>query len=214
MRRRKKAGALDKYLTYEDYIIEGEDNEAILKQIVEFTDGRNLELELGSGSSGFLIHHASEHPENVYIAIEFKEELLLKAVRLVEEKGLKNIKFLRHRIEKLESVFDEIKSNKIYLNFSDPWPKVRHAKRRLTHRNYLNLYKKILKEGGIIEFKTDNTEMFDFSLEEFKENGFELLDISRDLHKERTDIIMTEYEKKYLDQGKKIKYVKVSYENK
>ncbi len=211
MRRRKKPGALDKYLSYTDYIIEGEIDE-ILAQIVVFSKNKELELELGSGSTGFLIEHALRNPDKVYIAIEYKEELLLKACRSTAEKELKNIKFLRHRIEKLEPVFEQIKTNKIYLNFSDPWPKVRHAKRRLTHQNYLNLYKKILKDGGVIEFKTDNTDMFDFSLEQFAEANFKQVELSRDLHAEKQDIIMTEYEKKYLEQGKIIKYVKVSYE--
>ncbi len=210
MRRRKKPGALDKYLSYTDYIIEGE-IEAILEQIIDFSKDKELELELGSGSTGFLIEHASSNPDKVYIAIEFKEELLLKACRSAEAKELKNIKFLRHRIEKLEPVFEKIKTSKIYLNFSDPWPKARHAKRRLTHQNYLNLYKKILKDGGIIEFKTDNTDMFDFSLEQFAEADFQQVELSRNLHAEKQNIIMTEYEKKYIEQGKIIKYVKVSY---
>ncbi len=212
MRRRKVKGALDKYLSYEDYIIEGEDNDEILSQILEFTKDKDLELELGSGSTVFLIEHAMNNPDKVYIAIEYKEELLLKACRNAESKNLKNIKFLRHWIEKLESVFDEIQTSKIYLNFSDPWPKARHAKRRLTHHNYLNLYKKIMKNGGEIEFKTDNTDMFDFSVEEFETYGFNILDITRDLHAEKENIIMTEYEKKFIEQGKKIKYVRVSYE--
>ncbi len=211
MRRRKKPGALDKYLSYTNYIIEGE-IESILEQIIEFSQDKELELELGSGATGFLIEHATRNPDKVYIAIEFKEELLLKACRSAAEKDLQNIKFLRHRIEKLELVFEKIKTSKIYLNFSDPWPKARHAKRRLTHQNYLNLYKKILKDGGIIEFKTDNADMFDFSLEQFAEANFKQVELSRNLHAEKQNIIMTEYEKKYLEQGKKIKYLKVFFE--
>lgn len=202
---------MEKYLEYKDYIIAGETGEEILAEIQDFSRGRELEIELGSGCAGFLIEHASEHPDKAYLAIEYKEELLLKAVRNAEEKDLKNIRFLRHRIEKLEPVFDEIRAGKLYLNFSDPWPKARHAKRRLTHRSYLELYKKILKDGGIIEFKTDDTPLFDFSLEEFEEAKFHKLELSRDLHSEKEQVIMTEYEKKYLEQGRKIKYVKVSY---
>lgn len=211
MRRRRKPGSLEKYLEYKDYIIAGETCEEILKEIQDFTQGRELEIELGSGCSGFLIEHASEHPDKTYLAIEYKEELLLKAVRNAEERELKNIRFLRHRIEKLEPVFDQIRAGKLYLNFSDPWPKARHTKRRLTHRNYLELYKKILKDGGIIEFKTDDTPLFEFSLEEFEEAKFDRLELSGDLHGEKEQVIMTEYEKKYLEQGRKIKYVKVSY---
>lgn len=202
---------MEKYLEYKDYIIAGETGEEILAEIQDFSRGRELEIELGSGCAGFLIEHASEHPDKAYLAIEYKEELLLKAVRNAEEKDLKNIRFLRHRIEKLEPVFDEIRAGKLYLNFSDPWPKARHTKRRLTHRSYLELYKKILKDGGIIEFKTDDTPLFDFSLEEFEEAKFHKLELSRDLHSEKEQVIMTEYEKKYLEQGRKIKYVKVSY---
>ncbi len=215
MRRRKKPGALAEYLTYSEYIIDGEnsDDVEILKAISEFVQDRDFELELGSGCTGFLLTHASRHPEKVYLAIEFKEELLLKAVKVAKEQDIKNIRFLRYRIEKLDNMFRSLNASKIYLNFSDPWPKARHEKRRLTHPNYLNMYKNILKEGGYIEFKTDNDDMFDYSLEQFKDEGFELLEVSRDLHSEKEDIIMSEYEKKYSSQGQKIKYLKARFDN-
>lgn len=202
---------MEKYLTYEDYIVNGEDSETLLEQIHSFVGERDLELELGCGCAGFLIEHARRNPEKVYLAIEYKEELLLKAVRNAEELELKNIRFLRERIEKLEPVFEQIQAGKIYLNFSDPWPKYKHTKRRLTYSKYLELYKKILRDGGIIEFKTDDESFFEFSLQEFDDAGMKREELSRNLHAECEDIIMTEYEKKFTEQGKPIKYVKVSY---
>ncbi len=211
MRRRKKPGALEKYLTYTDYIIEAESAEEIANKVIEFVGERDFELELGSGATGFLIQHAINNPNKAYLAIEFKEELLLKAAKIIEEKNLSNIRLLNRRIEDLEPLFEELELSKIYLNFSDPWPKKRHTKRRLTSPKYLDLYKKILKKDGIIEFKTDNSDMFEYSVEQFEESCFEITDITRDLHndKDKDKIIMTEYEKKYSAAGQKIKYVSV-----
>ncbi len=212
MRRRKIKGALEKYLGYTDYIITGENDSEIAKEVFDFASSYDLEIELGSGCTGFLITHAERNPNKRYLAIEFKEELLLKAAKKIEELGLKNIKLLRYRIENLQETFEKLSTSKIYLNFSDPWPKARHAKRRLTHSNYLDLYKKILVNNGQIEFKTDDLPMFEFSVEEFSENGFKILEISRDLHSEKNDVVMSEYEKKFSSFGQKINYVKVQYE--
>ncbi len=215
MRRRKKKGALEEYLTYKDYIIDGEelDDVEISELVAKFVGDKDFEIELGSGCTGFLLTHASRNPEKAYLAIEFKEELLLKAVRVAKEENIDNIRLLRYRIEKLPAMFRSLNASKIYLNFSDPWPKNRHEKRRLTHPNYLNLYKLILKDGGYIEFKTDNDDMFDYSLEQFKEENFEIVEFTRDLHSEKKDVIMSEYEKKYSSQGQKIKYLKARFDN-
>ncbi len=207
MRRRKIKGALDAYKGYVDYIIELDD-ENFKNKIVDFKADKKLMLELGAGCCGFSISHAEKNPEIKYIAVEYKEELLLKAIRKVEVLGISNIKFIRGRIETIDEWFAKGMVDKIYLNFSDPWPKARHYKRRLTYRDFLSKYKTILVNGGEIEFKTDHDAMYEFTVEEMKESGFDILEQSLDLHSEKTDIITTEYEKKYVASGLKIKYLR------
>lgn len=206
MRRRKKPGSLEKYLSYEELIIEhGDEAVAVLK---DFVEDREVELELGSGCSGFSISLAALSPEKRFLAFEYKEELLLKAVEKTTEEELTNIRFVRGNIEEIETLVAPGSVSKIYLNFSDPWPKKRHEKRRLTSPKFLEIYKRLLKEGGVIEFKTDHEELFAYSLLSFEQSGFRRLDISYDLHAERDHIVMTEYEKKFVAGGKKIMYVK------
>lgn len=206
MRRRKKPGSLEKYLSYEELIIEHGDEAAL--RLRDFSAGRELEIELGSGCSGFSISLASMYPEKSFLAFEYKEELLLKAVERTREENLTNIRFVRGNIEEIESLVGAATVSKIYLNFSDPWPKKRHEKRRLTAPKFLEIYKRLLKEGGVIEFKTDHEELFEYSLLSFEKSGFDRLDLSFDLHSERDNIVMTEYEKKFVAGGKKIMYVK------
>lgn len=219
MRRRKKAGALEKYLSYKNLIIEygdltSEDGiKSTASEVLEFVNGKELEIELGSGCSGFSLSLARTFKNKRFIAFDFKEELLLKAVEIAENENLENLRFVRGRIEDICFLFPKPIVSKIYLNFSDPWPKARHAKRRLTHRNFLKLYSKILKEHGIFEFKTDHDGMYEFTLEEFKDAGFIIEKNTDDLHSEEKNILMTEYEKKYIEQGKKIKYIKAGLDS-
>lgn len=206
MRRRKKPGSLEKYLSYHELIIEhGEEGAELLR---EFVEDKEVELELGSGCSGFSISLAASHPEKRFLAFEYKEELLLKAVEKTTEQNLSNIRFVRGNIEEIESLVGFHTVAKIYLNFSDPWPKKRHEKRRLTSPKFLEIYKRLLKDGGVIEFKTDHEELFEYSLQTFEKAGFVREDLSYDLHAERDNIVMTEYEKKFVAGGKKIMYVK------
>lgn len=206
MRRRKKPGSLEKYLSYEELIIEHGDEAA--EVLRDFVEQRELELELGSGCSGFSISLAAQFPEKRFLAFEYKEELLLKAVEKTTEEELTNIRFVRGNIEEIESLVAAGSVSKIYLNFSDPWPKKRHEKRRLTSPKFLEIYKRLLKEEGVIEFKTDHEELFEYSLQSFELSGFSRADLSYDLHAERENIVMTEYEKKFVAGGKKIMYVK------
>lgn len=206
MRRRKKPGSLEKYLSYEELIIEYGDEAGQLLR--DFVSDREVEIELGSGCSGFSISLATMNPDKRFLAFEFKEELLLKAVERTTEEGLTNIRFVRGNIEEIESLVGGNSVSKIYLNFSDPWPKKRHEKRRLTSPKFLEIYKRLLKEGGVIEFKTDHEELFEYSLLSFEKAGFKREDLSYDLHAERQNIVMTEYEKKFILGGKKIMYVK------
>lgn len=206
MRRRKKPGSLEKYLSYEELIIEhGDEAPQLLR---EFVSGEELEIELGSGCSGFSISLAAKYPDKRFLAFEFKEELLLKAVEKTADEELSNIRFVRGNIEEMEALVGAGTVSKIYLNFSDPWPKKRHEKRRLTSPKFLEMYKRLLLEGGVIEFKTDHEALFEYSLQTFEKAGFTRGDLSYDLHAERRDIVMTEYERKFVATGKKIMYVK------
>ena len=140
---------------------------------------QNFALEVGMGKGRFLMDMAKLHPEINYIGIEMYDSVLLRAIQKKEalaEEGqeLSNLKFMRMDARLLPEVFEKGEVSRIYLNFSDPWPKARHASRRLTSREFLSRYDKILKEDGTIEFKTDNRGLFDFSLEEVPEAGWKL----------------------------------------
>ncbi|MBR3621786.1 MAG: tRNA (guanosine(46)-N7)-methyltransferase TrmB [Selenomonadaceae bacterium] len=164
-----------------------------------------LYLELGMGKGDFMREFCLKHPEINFIGVELQQDVLYKAAQKISEAEITNARLLVFDITHIENIFAENEIDRIYLNFSDPWPKRRHAKRRLTHRNYLLKYKKLLKPTGEICFKTDNRPLFDFSIAEFSALNMETLDISYDLHAEnRPDNIMTEYERKFSSKGEKI----------
>ena len=175
-----------------------------------FKNEAPVHIEIGMGKGAFITKMAQLFPEINYVGIEKYSSVLIRALEKQEELMLPNLYFLRMEAEYIEDVFDEGSIERIYLNFSDPWPKERHAKRRLTSRAFLKRYEHILKEGGEIEFKTDNTDLFDFSLEEAKAAGWEILFETRDLHGSEfaAENIMTEYEEKFSAMGQKIcKYI-------
>ena len=153
------------------------------------------------------MEHARRNPEINYIGIEKYSSVLLRAVEKMETEELPNLRFIRFDAEYITNIFDQGEIDRIYLNFSDPWPKDRHAKRRLTSRQFLARYREILNPGKIIEFKTDNRPLFDFSLEEVKESGYTLLAFTYDLHHDEElckGNIMTEYEEKFSSLGNPI----------
>ena len=171
-----------------------------------------LHIEVGMGKGRFLMDMARLHPEINYVGIEMYDSVLLRALQKREElaaagETLPNLYFMRMDARNLPEVFDRGEVDRIYLNFSDPWPKARHAKRRLTSREFLERYTKILTEGGVVEFKTDNRDLFDFSLEEVKEAGWTLLAHTFDLHHDDAMMegnVMTEYEEKFSSMGNPI----------
>ncbi len=174
---------------------------------------RPLYVELGCGKGGFISQAASAHPENNYIAMDIKNEMLVLAKRKIEaaysEKNMKtdNVRVAIQNIERIDLTWDENdRADRIYINFCNPWPKKKHKKRRLTHTRQLLNYKKFLK--GEIWFKTDDDELFDESIEYFKEAGFSIKYMTRDLHSV-TDIenFVTEHEKMFSDEGIKIKFL-------
>ena len=168
-----------------------------------FNNKNNLYIEIGCGKGDFIIANAKAHPENNYIGIEKYDTVLMYAVKKLEE-DIPNLRFIRMDALDIDKIFDK-EVSLIYLNFSDPWPKNRCAKRRLTHENFLKLYDKIFKKDKIIFMKTDNIHLFEFSIESLSEYGYKLKNISLDLH--NSDIeenFMTEYEKKFSEKGFRI----------
>lgn len=175
-----------------------------------FFDSKPVRIEIGMGKGRFITQMAQTHPENGYIGIEMYSSVLLRGIQKLEalEEPPANLKLLCMDARELTNVFDKGEIDRIYLNFSDPWPRNRHAKRRLTHRRFLDLYHVILKDGGQIEFKTDNVDLFDFSLESIEETpGWEIKAVTRDLHHDpqmNQGNIMTEYEEKFSAKGNPI----------
>lgn len=168
-----------------------------------FNNKNDLYIEIGCGKGDFIIANAKAHPENNYIGIEKYDTVLMYAVKKLEE-DIPNLRFIRMDALDIDKIFDK-EVSLIYLNFSDPWPKNRCAKRRLTHENFLKLYDKIFKKDKIIFMKTDNIHLFEFSIESLSEYGYKLKNILLDLH--NSDIeenFMTEYEKKFSEKGFRI----------
>lgn len=167
-----------------------------------------IHIEVGMGKGKFIMELAALHPDINYIGIERYTSVLLRAVQKMVEQPLPNIHFLCIDAATLPEIFDKDEVSRIYLNFSDPWPKDRHAKRRLTSREFLARYDQFLKKDGHIEFKTDNQDLFTFSLQEIEESPLWKLDAStRDLHNDpalNEGNIMTEYEEKFSSMGNPI----------
>ena len=174
-----------------------------------FGNDRPIRIEIGMGKGRFLLNMAKTYPNINFIGIERYSSVLLRAVEKFDTEefsDLPNIRFVCMDARELPEVFAESEVDRIYLNFSDPWPKSRHAKRRLTSSRFLGLYDQILADGGIVEFKTDNQPLFDFSLESVKESGWTLLMQTRDLHHSEfaEGNVMTEYEAKFSAMGNPI----------
>lgn len=172
-----------------------------------FGNDHPLAMEIGMGKGRFLMELAKRNPDVNYLGVERYDSVLYRALQKLEGEPLKNIRFLCIDAGVLPELFEEGELDHIYLNFSDPWPKDRHAKRRLTSREFLARYDKVLKKDGRIEFKTDNRPLFDFSLEEAKNTGWRIDAFTYDLHhdeKMSVGNIMTEYEEKFSSQGNPI----------
>ena len=171
-----------------------------------------LYVELGTGKGDFISQLALRNPDVNFIGIEAQQDVLYSAAKKIKEMNLTNVKLLTFDINNIENIFAEGEIDQLYINFCDPWPKARHAKRRLTHVGFLRRYAKLLKKPGRLIFKTDNRPLFDFSLEQFEEAGLKVEDVSFDLHAEnRPDNIMTEYERKFSGFGEKINRCEVVF---
>jgi tRNA (guanine-N7-)-methyltransferase len=171
-----------------------------------FDNNNPIHVEFGSGRGGFIAELAKQNPYINYLAFERNSKVIVKGLDKLPEDAATNFYFVHSDIKNIEEIFNEGEIQRIYLNFSDPWPKKRHAKRRLTHRNFLKKYERILVPNGEIHFKTDNVGLFEFSVEEFSDTGWEITMITRDLHNSEyvKGNIMTEYEEKFVKEGKPI----------
>ena len=176
-----------------------------------FGNDHPVHIEIGMGKGRFICEMAKTHPDINYIGIEKYSSVLLRAIQKMEEEPLPNLLFIRMDAENIDEVFGLDEVDRIYLNFSDPWPKDRHAKRRLPSKEFLARYDRFLKKDGVLEFKTDNRGLFDFAVEELPQAGWKLVKITYDLHHDEEMMqgnVMTEYEQKFSSMGNPIyKYI-------
>jgi len=164
-----------------------------------------LHLELGCGKGRFTCEMAAQHPDVLFIAVERVRDAMIIAMEQVKAEGLSNVFFIDGFAERLSDYFADGEFDRIYINFCNPWPSNRHAKRRLTHTNFLKCYRPILKDAGEIHVKTDNSDLFEFSLLQFTKAGFDLQEVTRNLHQDGIRLVMTDYEEKFHTQGMPIK---------
>jgi tRNA (guanine-N7-)-methyltransferase len=167
---------------------------------------KELHLELGCGKGRFIVELAKAEVEKVspgvfFAALEKTANVMVIALERAAQDGLDNVRFINDFVDDLAEYFAPSEVSRIYINFCDPWPASRHKKRRLTDQRFLELYRQVLCPGGEIHFKTDNLPLFDFSLNAFELCGFDLLEITRNLHKDDPAGVMSDYERKFHEQG-------------
>ncbi len=176
-----------------------------------FGNDNPVRIEIGMGKGRFITELARQNPDVNYVGIEKFSSVLIRGVQKQEEDPLLNLYFIRMDAEEITSVFGTDEVDRIYLNFSDPWPKDRHAKRRLPSREFLRRYGEILISEGVVEFKTDNSDLFQFALEELEPAGWKILQMTKDLHNDMQMMqgnVMTEYEERFSSKGNPIyKYI-------
>ena len=215
MRMRKKKHGTERIEACSHLLIKP-DETFFLNPQSAFDKGHPLHLEIGCGKGNFAVGMAAGFPNINFVAMEKVSDVACLALEKAENaKGSRpdNLRFIIGDAKNLTDIFPPHCLDCIYLNFSDPWPKSGHAKRRLTYRTFLGIYKTLLKDGGILKMKTDNEGLFDFSLEEFREYGLEIEWQSRDLHRsdKNEGNVMTEYEKNFSDKGQPIYSVHVKF---
>lgn len=175
-----------------------------------FGDYKDLKIEIGMGKGDFIIEMARRNPEIAFIGMEKYSSVMVKAIEKLKDEKIENLKLVLFDAKNIVEIFAENELSGIYLNFSDPWPKAKHAKRRLTSYVYLSMYSKILDDSAYIIQKTDNDELFEYSYESFLDNGYECVEKNEDLHNSTLskDNVCTEYERKFSAKGIHIKYGK------
>jgi tRNA (guanine-N7-)-methyltransferase len=213
LRQRKVKNVEARIAEHHEYLIEDPmERKGRWQQV--FNNDNPIFAEFGCGKGKFIMTMAEQNPDRNYIAVECRESVILRVLEKAKERELKNIFVVNEHIIDVNEYFERGELSGIYLNFSDPWPKSRHTKRRLTNSRYLDGYLKILKPGCCIEVKTDNDPLFAFTVAEFQKTDLKVLQITDDLH--NTDLearlVTTEYEDRYHGGGKKINYCKLQVE--
>ncbi len=191
-------------------IAEPEKNKGKWSEI--FGNGNPIHIEIGCGKGSFVVGMAKMYPDVNFIAIEKVEDVIVMAMEKAIAEGVTNVRFMDLDAERIEDFFEKGEIKRIYLNFSDPWKKSKQAKRRLTHKNFLDRYKNVLNNGDYIWFKTDNQKLFEFSLNSFTQENFKLQNITLDLHNSGFEgNVVTEYEQRFLDLGQPIYRLEATY---
>lgn len=208
MRHRRAKGKEQVFEACSQYIIQGDPRELKGKWQSAFEKAQPIQLEIGSGKGQYITTLAEMNPDMNFLACEGLDDVYVRILEKVAEKGLKNLRLIPCFMDNACEFFEDGELSKIYINFCDPWPKKRHIKRRLTERGKLMQYKRIVGKGNHIQLKTDNDDLFEFSLEEFEAAELTILEMSRDLHNSpyAEKNIKTEYETKFSGFGKSINY--------
>ena len=209
MRRRNIKNAHERLINDSIFVLNYEEQCGKWNQL--FNNNNPIYLEIGMGKGKFIIEHAKRNPNINFIGFEKYESVIIQAPTKLKEQNLElsNLKLVCADTTDLEKIFSENEISKIFLNFSDPWPKNKHAKRRLTSETFLKKYEKVLNNDGTIEFKTDNRGLFEYSLISLNNEKWTFLDLSLDLHSRDEDIITTEYEDRFSEKGNQIYYIEV-----
>ncbi|OXS73961.1 tRNA (guanosine(46)-N7)-methyltransferase TrmB [Domibacillus enclensis] len=204
MRLRNKPWAREKLDAHPQYVVLNPEQEKG-QWNKTFNNDQPIHIEVGTGKGQFVTGMARQNPHINYIGVELYESVIVTALDRLIEADLPNLKLLNVDGAELMNYFEKGEVDRVYLNFSDPWPKTRHAKRRLTYKSFLSLYESLMPDGGEVHFKTDNQGLFEYSLKSFSEYGMLLTFVSLDLHNSGFEgNVMTEYEEKFSAKGQRI----------
>ncbi|MYL53155.1 tRNA (guanosine(46)-N7)-methyltransferase TrmB [Pontibacillus yanchengensis] len=201
MRLRNKPWA-DDYMNENSHIVVADPFSKKGKWVSEFENENPVHIEIGTGKGQFITGMSKQYPNINFIGMERVKSVIVGAIKKVKEAEILNTRLLNEDADDLRELFEESEVDQIYLNFSDPWPKARHEKRRLTYKTFLEQYQSILKSDGKVVMKTDNRQLFEYSLVSFSQSGWTLEEVSLNLHNlEDATNVMTEYEEKFSEQG-------------
>lgn len=214
MRLRKIKNAEEIIASHSDLVLE-EPQQYKGKWREVFQNNNPIHLEVGMGKGQFLQQLALRHPEINFIGVEVVPSVMVRAIEKYTPERLPNVRLLCVNAEQLTEIFEDGEVNQLYLNFSDPWPKNRHEKRRLTYKRFLSIFERILVLNGEIHFKTDNRGLFEYSIMSMTHYGMKIIDISLDLHNsDYEDNVMTEYEERFVSLHQPIYYLVARFEDK
>ena len=208
MRVRNRADARERLENSPVVFLQPKDNKGKWKEI--FGNDNEIYLEIGSGRGDFLIEIAKDNPAINFIGLEVNTNAFVVASRKIRENELTNVRGLIADAENLEEIFENEEISRIYLNFSTPWPKRRHHKRRLSHERFLNRYKNIIKDKAILELKTDNKELYEASVKYFEEFSMDIIEKDENISEEKSKYI-SEYERKFRNKNMPIYYIKARF---